>query len=68
MLQTRYNGEKHDLKGKSGELVFIADGLPLIPKKIVAKIVNGEYVDLAELLPRKTLLEDNAFTEVAESY
>ena len=48
-------GEKHDLKGKSNELVFIADGLPPILKKIVVKIVNGEYVDLAELLPRKPL-------------
>ena len=36
-------------------LVFITDGLPPIPKKIVAKILNGEYVDLAELLPRKPL-------------
>ena len=35
----------------SGERVMVGDGLPAIPKRLLAKIRNWEYVDLTELLP-----------------
>ena len=35
----------------SSERVLIGNGLPTVPKKLLQKIRNWEYVELAELLP-----------------
>ena len=35
----------------SGERVLVGDGLPAIPKRLLTKIRNWEYVDLTEPLP-----------------
>ena len=47
--------------GASSEKVLIGNGLPCIPKKLVTKIRNWEFVDLAELLPSTNPLETAAF-------
>ena len=43
-----------------GERVLIGNGLPCIPKKLLDKIQNWEFVDLSELLPSTNATEASA--------
>ena len=48
------------------DLVFINEGLPPLPAKIVLKIEKGDYVDFRDLLPQKPSMDDSALTELEE--
>ena len=50
----------------SDELTFISEGLPLILTKVVKKIENGEYVDFADLLPKKPGIDDQPYSDLAK--
>lgn len=53
-------------KPKEG-LIFVGEGLPPIPSKIVLAIEKGEFVDFSDLLPKAPVLEEQAFTEISEN-
>ena len=44
-------GQPQTPSATMGERVFIGNGLPALPKKLLTKIRNWEYVELADLLP-----------------
>ena len=44
-------GQPQTPSGTMGERVFIGNGLPALPKKLLTKIRNWEYIELADLLP-----------------
>ena len=50
----------------SDELTFISEGLPPILTKVVKKIEKGEYVDFADLLPKKPGIDDQPYSDLAK--
>ena len=48
-------------------LVFVGEGLPPLPPKLVLSIEKGEFVPLADLLPKTPSYEDQSVTEVADN-
>ena len=48
------------------ELTFVTEGLPPISSKVVKKIERGEFVDFAELLPKKPGVEEQSYSELAK--
>ena len=48
------------------ELVFITEGLPPVPTKVVKKIEKGEFVDFVDLLPKKPGLEEPSYADLAK--
>ena len=50
-------------KGSTGETVIIAEGLRLLPCKIVQKIQSGEFVDLELLLPNPRAKSEVALSQ-----
>ena len=44
---------KTDTAVSSSPTIVVAPGIPALPKKLAQKILNGEYVDFAELPPAK---------------
>jgi len=43
-------GLESEVKGEIGKPFVLSEGLPPIPHKLAARIMRGEYVDMAELL------------------
>ena len=43
--------EHHLLAHKPSKQVFIGAGLPILPKRLVDKMHNGEYINFNEMLP-----------------
>lgn len=43
--------EEHLLTRKPSKQVFIGSGLPVLPKRLVDKMVTGEYINFNELIP-----------------
>ena len=52
---------------KEKGLVYVAEGLPPLPAKIVEIIEKGEFIDFVELLPKHPILEDQSVTELSEN-
>ena len=52
-------------KVKDG-LVYICEGIPPLPAKIVQSIEKGEFVELTSLLPKNALWEEEPFTEITD--
>lgn len=48
------------------ELMFITEGLPPIPSKVVKKVEKGEFVDFADLLPKKPGVDEPSYSELAK--
>ena len=51
---------------KSSELMFINEGIPPIPRKVVQKIEKGDFVDLSDLLPKMPNMEEPSIAELAK--
>lgn len=75
LLATEWGGGKQgsssqndgkEERAKEG-LIFISEGLPPLPAKIVWAVEKGDYVDFVELLPKKPSMEDQPITELAEN-
>ena len=47
--------------------VFVGEGLPPLSPKLVLSIEKGEFVPLADLLPKTPSYEDQSVTEVADN-
>lgn len=47
-------------------LVYICEGIPPLPTRIVASIEKGDFIELSELLPKSPAWEDDSYTEVAD--
>ncbi len=48
-------------------LVYICDGIPPLPAKVVQAIERGEFIDFASLLPKTTASwDEDPFTEIAD--
>lgn len=47
-------------------LVYICDGIPPLPTKVVQSIEKGEFVDFTSLLPRSASWEEDPFMEITE--
>ena len=43
--------EEHVLSRKPSKQVFVGSGLPVLPKRLVDKMVAGEYINFNELIP-----------------
>ena len=43
--------EEHLLKQKPTKQVYVGSGLPTLPRRIVEKMLNWEYINFNELLP-----------------
>ena len=43
--------ETHLNKQKPSKQVFIGTGLPILPKRLIDKMTNGEYINFNELIP-----------------
>ena len=52
-------------KAKDG-LVYICEGIPPLPAKIVLSIEKGEFVELTSLLPKNATWEEEPFTEISD--
>ena len=50
----------------SDELTFISKGLPPILTKVVKKIEKGEYVNFADLLPKKPGTDNQPYSDLAK--
>uniref|UniRef100_A0A1X7V4R4 C3H1-type domain-containing protein n=1 Tax=Amphimedon queenslandica TaxID=400682 RepID=A0A1X7V4R4_AMPQE len=48
------------------ELLFISEDIPPIPSKVVQKIEKGEYVDLVDLLLKKSGWEEPSISELSQ--
>ena len=60
-------GGETSAKGEKDDLVFLYEGLLPIRQKWVMAIEKGEFIDLAELLPKDPSWEEEAFTEVLDN-
>ena len=55
-------------EGSENGLVFIGEGLPPpLPAKTVQAIEKGEFINLADLLPKNPGQEEPTYTELSES-
>ena len=48
------------------DLILVGEGLPPISSKIVQSIERGDFIDLAQLLPKTPNWDDEVYTEVAD--
>ena len=53
--ETSAKGGKGAAKGEKDNLVFLCEGIPPIRQKWVTANEKGEFIDLAELLPKNPL-------------
>ncbi len=55
--QSQSTGETDSKSASAAEPFMLGEGLPVIPAKLVAKILKGTYVDMADLLQDNIALE-----------
>ena len=62
--------ETHLNKQKPSKQVFIGAGLPVLPKRLVDKMTNGEYINFNELIPfcDPTAEEDSDWETTSERF
>ena len=62
--------ETHLNKQKPSKQVFIGAGLPILPKRLIDKMTNGEYINFNELIPfcDPTAEEDSDWETTSERF
>ena len=64
---TEPDKDASDSSKDSNSLVFVGEGLPPLPAKLVQSIEKGDFVNLADLLPKNPGQEDSLYTELSDN-
>lgn len=64
---TGYSGAGGPMpKTEESELVWVGEGFPPVPAKVVARIEKGDYVDLKDLLQQKPSMDESNLSDLEE--